>query len=94
MKSSEVLRLAAERIHTGKNSLSCTAIIKVAPVYEWWVYNELGSWYEALFSPREKCSGYWLREACNEGLIAESDMLEWRIMALLFAAAIKESEGD
>jgi hypothetical protein len=42
------------------------------------------SLYRDIFSPEKSKSDSWLHDACRRGLIRESEMKEWRVIALLF----------
>lgn len=98
MKPSEVLRRAAKRVEEGRTEFGCHAIRSIV-VYE----SLLTNWRDATVCPLYKEAMKYYRQLKSRSL---TDHAVWfhlgnskdptgrRVLALCFAAAIAESEGE
>ena len=86
MKKSTVFRRAARLIANRKRSACCFAIGTVASDCAMDRYLHVRNWFYEYFVPL-KCGAFWWPD------FSERSQSE-RVLALLFAAAIAESEGD
>jgi hypothetical protein len=83
MKASKVLRIAAQRIERGLNVLGCPAVNRIQRD------SDKAMHYFNLFKPpRIHHNSVWF----GDWLIQENQ--DCRVLALCFAAAIAESEGQ
>ena len=91
MKSSKILREAARLIHAEDEEFSCIAVDH-ASCYD----RDLRCEYEGLMRPplAPVSDPAWVSWAVEHGNLNGNKITEWRVMALLFFAAVKEAEGD
>jgi len=95
MKLSEIYREAAERIASGKEDFSCTAIAKAQGL----PYNQCTEASTKYLELYELGDGFAMGKASNLhklwSMYAQvPEARSWRVMMLLFAAAIAETEGS